>query len=74
MLPQETREQEWAREIASFKSSICHFDMFLGFEGDIARNGATRSNQWFYESPRGRLLGRAKCTPRCIQKKADDSA
>jgi all-trans-retinol 13,14-reductase len=50
LLPQEIREQEWAREITSFKPSICHFDLFLGFEGDIARNGATRSNQWFYES------------------------
>ena len=24
--------------------------MYLGFEGDIARHGATRSNHWFYES------------------------
>ena len=50
LLPEGIREQEWAREIASFKPSICHFDMFLGFEGDIARHGATRANHWFYES------------------------
>ena len=50
LLPEEIREQEWAREIASFEPSICHFDMFLGFEGDIARHGATRANHWFYES------------------------
>ena len=50
LLPEGIRAQEWAREIASFKPSICHFDMFLGFEGDIARHGATRANHWFYES------------------------
>ncbi len=50
LLPEEIREQDWAREIATFKPSICHFEVFLGFEGDIARHGATRSNHWFYES------------------------
>lgn len=50
LLPAEIREQEWAAEIAALKPSICHFEIFLGFEGDIARRGATRSNHWFYES------------------------
>ena len=50
LLPETIRQQEWAREIASFKPSICHYDLFLGFEGDIARHGATRANHWFYES------------------------
>jgi all-trans-retinol 13,14-reductase len=50
LLPAEIREQEWAREIAALKPSICHFSLFLGFEGDIARYGADRSNHWFYES------------------------
>jgi all-trans-retinol 13,14-reductase len=50
LLPQEIRQQEWASEIADFKPSICHFEIFLGFEGDIARHGATRSNHWFYET------------------------
>ncbi len=50
LLPQEIREQDWAREIVTFRPSICHFEVFLGFEGDIARYGATRSNHWFYES------------------------
>jgi len=50
LLPEEIREQHWAREIATFKPSVCHFDLFLGFEGDIIRHGATRSNHWFYES------------------------
>ena len=50
LLPKEIHETDWASEIATFKPSICHFDLFLGFEGDIARHGATRSNHWFYES------------------------
>jgi len=50
LLPGEIREQQWAREIATFKQSVCHFDLFLGFEGDIAQHGATRSNHWFYDS------------------------
>jgi len=50
LLPEEIREQHWARVIASFKPSICHFQVFLGFEGDIARHGAMRSNHWFYEN------------------------
>jgi all-trans-retinol 13,14-reductase len=50
LLPEEIRQQAWAQEIATFKPSICYFQVFLGFEGDIAQNGATRSNHWFYES------------------------
>ena len=50
LLPKEIGAQEWAREIASFKPSVCHFEVYLGFEGDIARHGATRSNHWFHES------------------------
>ena len=50
LLPAEIRDQAWAREIATFKPSICHFEVFLGFEGDIAQYGATRSNHWFYDS------------------------
>jgi len=50
LLPEAIRTQDWAREIATYKPSICHFDLYLGFEGDIARHGATRSNHWFYES------------------------
>ena len=50
LLPKEVGAQGWAQEIASFKPSVCHFEVFFGFEGDIARHGATRSNHWFYES------------------------
>lgn len=50
LLPEDIREQDWAREIAAFEPSMCHFEIFLGFEGDIERHGATRANHWFYES------------------------
>lgn len=50
LLPEEAGTQEWANEIATFKPSVCHFEIYMGFEGDIAQHGATRSNHWFYES------------------------
>ena len=50
LLPSEIRRQDWATEIASYKPSICHFQMFLGFEGDIASLGAGRANHWYYDS------------------------
>lgn len=50
LLPTDIADQAWAREVAEFEPSICHFQIFLGFEGDIARYGATRANHWFYES------------------------
>ena len=50
LLPAEIHEQDWAEEIASFNPSICHFQLFLGFEGDVARHGATPSNHWFHEN------------------------
>lgn len=50
LLPEDVRQQDWAREISTLKPSICHFDLYLGFEGDIDQHGATRSNHWFCES------------------------
>ena len=50
LLPQQVREQPWAAEITGLKPSVCHFEIYLGFKGDIARHGATRSNHWFHES------------------------
>ncbi len=50
LLPRQVREQPWAAEITGMKPSVCHFEIYLGFKGDIARHGATRSNHWFYES------------------------
>lgn len=50
LLSEDIRQQGWAREIFTFKPAICHFEIFLGFEGDIAKCGATRANHWFYDS------------------------
>ncbi|MCG7200210.1 NAD(P)/FAD-dependent oxidoreductase [Marinobacter pelagius] len=50
LLPEEIPPQDWAREIATFKPSVCHFEVYLGFEGDIAKHGATRANHWFHET------------------------
>ncbi len=50
LLPPDIGQSEWVGEVVEFKPSICHFEIFLGFEGDIIRYGATRSNHWFYES------------------------
>jgi len=50
IIPEEIRQQDWAREISTFKPSLCHFEVFLGLEGDIAKYGATRANHWFNET------------------------
>ena len=39
---------DWIDDIRALPSSIAHFSLFLGFEGDIEEAGATRSNHWFY--------------------------
>jgi len=41
-------EKNWVEEIRSFQPSICHFSLFLGFEGDIEGAGATKANHWLY--------------------------
>lgn len=50
LLPEDLRQGDWAREIAGFKPSVCHFEVYVGFEGDITRQGATPANHWFYET------------------------
>jgi len=50
LLPREVCEQDWAVEIAKLKPSLCHFEIYLGFKGDVARHGATRAGHWFFES------------------------
>ncbi len=48
LLPDGHGEEEWVREIRAFGPSICHFSLFLGFEGDIEAAGATKANHWLY--------------------------
>lgn len=50
LLPPEVSAQEWATEIAGLNPSVCHFEVYLGFKGDIAKHGANRSGHWFSES------------------------
>ncbi len=50
LLPAELQQSDWAHEIRSFEPSLCHFSLFLGFEGDVGAAGATRSNHWIYDS------------------------
>ena len=47
-LPEEFGVEDWKEEIRALPSSIAHFTLFLGFEGDIEAAGATTANHWFY--------------------------
>lgn len=44
------RDSAWAREVLSFKPSVCHIGLYLGFEGDVRAHGADTSNHWFHDS------------------------
>jgi len=50
LLPDDLRQEDWAQEISTFKPSVCHFEVYIGFEGDISKYGATAANHWFYET------------------------
>ena len=53
LLPDDCGHQDWIDEIRKLSPSVAHFSLFLGFEGDIERAGATRSNHWIY--PTGKV-------------------
>lgn len=48
LLPQDCGHQDWMAEIRGLPSSIAHYTLFLGFEGDIEAAGATKANHWIY--------------------------
>ncbi|MCR9138321.1 MAG: NAD(P)/FAD-dependent oxidoreductase [Alphaproteobacteria bacterium] len=48
LMPDRYRHHEWVAEIQALPSSIAHFTLFLGFEGDIEAAGATKANHWFF--------------------------
>jgi all-trans-retinol 13,14-reductase len=50
LLPADLQRSDWGQEVLSFGPSLCHFSLYLGFEGDIEAAGATRSHHWFYDS------------------------
>ena len=48
LVPADCGHDEWIDEIRSLPSSVAHFSLFLGFEGDVEDAGATRSNHWIF--------------------------
>ncbi len=50
LIPSEHRKSPWALDILGMRQSPPHVCLYLGFEGDVFAAGATRSNQWFFES------------------------
>ncbi len=48
LLPDAHGHEDWVAEIRALPSSIAHFTLFLGFEGDIEAAGATKANHWIY--------------------------
>ncbi len=56
LLPEECGHQDWIAEIRALPSSIAHFTLFLGFEGDIEAAGATKANHWIYPTGEADIL------------------
>jgi len=50
LLPSSVRDTLWAQDILSLKPSSSHLCLYLGFEGDIRKAGATSANHWVYET------------------------
>jgi len=48
LLPEDCGHEDWIAEVRALSSSIAHFNLFLGFEGDIEAAGATKSNHWVF--------------------------
>ncbi|MEM8836661.1 MAG: NAD(P)/FAD-dependent oxidoreductase [Pseudomonadota bacterium] len=48
LLGEERGHEDWIAEIRALPSSIAHFTLFLGFEGNIEAAGATRANHWLF--------------------------
>lgn len=48
LLPENHADKNWIGQIRALPSSIAHFTLFLGFEGDIEAAGATTANHWIY--------------------------
>lgn len=48
LLPKGFGPKAWINDIQALPASIAHFSLFLGFEGDVEKAGATRTNHWVY--------------------------
>ena len=53
LLPEGCGHEDWIDEIRTLPSSIAHYTLFLGFEGDVVAAGATKANHWIY--PTGKV-------------------
>ena len=50
LLPESYREQDWARAIDALPAAPCHVCLYMGFKGDIRRDGAGGANKWFFNT------------------------
>jgi all-trans-retinol 13,14-reductase len=50
MLPPQYAQAPWVRSIATLDPAPAHVCLYLGFEGDIRKAGASPANKWFYET------------------------
>ena len=56
LLPKDCGHDDWLAEIRALPSSIAHFTVFVGFEGDIEAAGATKANHWIYPTGEADVL------------------
>jgi len=50
LVPDKFQSDSWVKEIKSLVQTPCHLNLYLGFEGDVMKAGATKSSQWFFET------------------------
>ena len=48
LLPENLKKSAWAKEISGLRQSPPHLCLYLGFEGDVMKAGATKSSQWVF--------------------------
>lgn len=50
LLPAKLRSGAWAQDILALAPSACHLVLYLGLQGDIEANGASKANHWIHET------------------------
>ncbi|HJL16570.1 MAG TPA: NAD(P)/FAD-dependent oxidoreductase [Sandaracinaceae bacterium LLY-WYZ-13_1] len=50
LLPPPWCDEAWARSVEALPPAPAHVCLYLGFEGDIRKAGASGANKWFYET------------------------
>ncbi len=56
LLREDCGHENWIAQVRALPSSIAHFTVFLGFEGNIEAAGATRANHWIYPTGKADVL------------------